>query len=238
MEAHCEYGIKCNPLAQTQWLSSEMMELLKDDLILMPNWKWIVFAVALIMGFTMRPVLQYFLLKLKSLRSLRKDSTQFWRILILGKIEIPFSWLITGVLWLIIIDSVGFHPALGKYARIAVQIILSLNVMRLAYQAVEAFGDLLISFASRSENSLNSQLAPFATKTLKVLVVTLGVLVILQNLGIDVTALLAGVGIAGMALAFAAKDTVENVFGSLTIIFDGPFKIGDYIKINDTRRHS
>lgn len=221
-------------LAQTQWLSAEMLELLKEDIVLMANWKWIVLAASLFLGLTFRPLIQYLIQKIKKIRSLGEDSTQFWKILILGKIEAPLSWILTGIIWLIIIDATGFHPVILRYSKITVQILLSLNFMRLAYQAVEAFGDLLVHFASKSENSLNHQLAPFATKSLKVLVVTLGVLVILQNLGIDVTALLAGVGIAGMALAFAAKDTVENVFGSLTIIFDGPFKIGDYVKVNDT----
>jgi len=221
-------------LAQTQWISTEMIELLKEDVVMMPTWKWIVLAAATFLGFTLRPLIQFLILKIKKIRSLDEDSTQFWKILVLGKIETPLSWLLVGLIWLIVIDSTGFHPVLARYLKISAQILLSLNFMRLAYQAVEAFGDLLVHFAAKSENSLNHQLAPFATKTLKVLVVTLGVLVILQNLGIDVTALLAGVGIAGMALAFAAKDTVENVFGSLTIIFDGPFKIGDYVKVNDT----
>ena len=50
----------------------------------------------------------------------------------------------------------------------------------------------------------------------------------------NVTALLAGLGIGGVALAFAAQDTVANVFGTITILLDTPFKLGDKIKIGDT----
>jgi MscS family membrane protein len=85
-----------------------------------------------------------------------------------------------------------------------------------------------------TESDLDDQLAPFLSKTLKVLVVVVGALVLLQNLGINVTALLAGLGIGGMALAFAAQDTVANVFGTITILLDRPFKLGDWIKVGET----
>ena len=55
----------------------------------------------------------------------------------------------------------------------------------------------------------------------------------LQNFGVNVTALLAGLGIGGVALAFAAQDTVANVFGTITILLDSPFKLGDRVKILD-----
>ena len=54
--------------------------------------------------------------------------------------------------------------------------------------------------------------------------------------GIDVTPLLASAGVAGLAVAFAAKDTIGNFFGGISIFFDKPFKTGDYVIINETYR--
>ena len=60
----------------------------------------------------------------------------------------------------------------------------------------------------------------------------IGIIVALNNAGYDVMALIAGLGIGGLALAMAAKDTVANVFGGFTIFTDRPFSMGDRIVIS------
>jgi MscS family membrane protein len=61
--------------------------------------------------------------------------------------------------------------------------------------------------------------------------VVLGVLLTIQSLGYDVKALLAGLGIGGLAFALAAQDTIANIFGALVVAVDQPFKIGETVKI-------
>lgn len=100
--------------------------------------------------------------------------------------------------------------------------------------AVEAAGLSLEDHVRNSNNTLDAQLAPFATKVLKIVVITFGILLSLQSLGFNVAAVLAGLGIGSLALALAAQDTAANLFGSITIILDRPFKVGDYIKVGDT----
>jgi len=58
-------------------------------------------------------------------------------------------------------------------------------------------------------------------------------LTIIQELGVNVFSLVAGLGVGGLAIALAAKDTAANFFGSLMILFDRPFKKGDWIKVED-----
>jgi len=89
-------------------------------------------------------------------------------------------------------------------------------------------------WAAKTETTLDDQLAPFATKTLKVLAIVLGILIALQNFGFNVMSLLAGLGLGGLALALAAQDTAANLFGSITILFDSPFKVGDHVRVGDT----
>jgi MscS family membrane protein len=72
---------------------------------------------------------------------------------------------------------------------------------------------------------------PWIKKTLVSLFVVLGVLMVVQSLGFDVKALLAGLGIGGLAFALAAQDTLANVFGSVVVAIDQPFKIGEAVKI-------
>jgi MscS family membrane protein len=74
---------------------------------------------------------------------------------------------------------------------------------------------------------------PVGRKIVKVLVVAIGLVAVLNELGFKVASLLAGVGIGGIALALAAQKTVENVFGSVSIGVDQPFRVGDFVKIED-----
>ena len=84
-------------------------------------------------------------------------------------------------------------------------------------------GDLHLD--ERSDSSMVSQFGPILQKTLRSLVWTLGIITGLTNAGYDVGALLAGVGIGGLALAMAAKDFVANIFGGITIFVDKPFTL-------------
>jgi MscS family membrane protein len=74
---------------------------------------------------------------------------------------------------------------------------------------------------------------PVFNKFIKVTVFILGFLLIIQEWGINIGALITGLGIGGVAVALAAKDTVANFFGSLMILLDTPFKIGDWIQTSN-----
>ena len=72
---------------------------------------------------------------------------------------------------------------------------------------------------------------PLIKKTLFVFSVIFGALVIAQSQGLPVQSFLAGLGIGGLAFALAAQDTIANMFGSLVVVLDQPFKVGDTVKI-------
>lgn len=82
-----------------------------------------------------------------------------------------------------------------------------------------------------SAGLIDFQLAPIVRDLLKVLVLVTALLLIVQVWGYDATALLAGVGIGGLAVAFAAQDAIANVLASIVIHTDRPFKVGDWVQI-------
>ncbi len=89
------------------------------------------------------------------------------------------------------------------------------------------------------EISLQRQLGvaafmPWIKKTLATIFVAFGVLMIIQSFGYDVKAILAGLGLGGLAFALAAQDTLANVFGSVVVAIDQPFKIGEAVKIGSS----
>jgi MscS family membrane protein len=92
---------------------------------------------------------------------------------------------------------------------------------------VQRRGDLT---ATAGVQRLDNQFLPFARDLLKVFVVVIGVLIALgQVFGVNVTALVGGLGIGGLAVAFAAKESLENLLASFTIFLDRPFGVGDLV---------
>ncbi len=80
---------------------------------------------------------------------------------------------------------------------------------------------------------MSKDIENFIVKTLRVIVIALGLMTFLQAWGINVSAFIASLGLGGLAFALAAKDTAANLFGSLVLFTDRPFKIGDWVQTDD-----
>ncbi|MBL9204243.1 MAG: mechanosensitive ion channel family protein [Opitutaceae bacterium] len=98
---------------------------------------------------------------------------------------------------------------------------------------LRAFNTLLVHVQEvATERQLGiAAFMPWIRKTLVVVFVIFGVLMVAQSLGADVKAFLAGLGIGGLAFALAAQDTLANLFGSVVVAVDQPFKIGEFVRI-------
>lgn len=113
-----------------------------------------------------------------------------------------------------------------------VNLLLILTASWLLVRLLDALcKEYLAPLADKSENDLDDQLLPLVRKGTKTIIWSVGIIVGLNNMGYDVGALIAGLGIGGLALAMAAKDTVSNFFGGITIFTDRPFSVGDRIRI-------
>ena len=92
----------------------------------------------------------------------------------------------------------------------------------------------LKKWAASTDSTIDDVLAPLVGKTLRVFIVIIGGILIIQNLtGVEIGPLLASLGIGGIAVALAAKDSIANFFGTLTIFFDKPFQVGERIMIDN-----
>lgn len=77
-------------------------------------------------------------------------------------------------------------------------------------------------------------LIPLVSRAVKLFILALGLVFIAESLNLPITSLVAGVSLAGAAVAIAAKGTLENIFGTFTVILDKPFRVGDWVKIEQT----
>ncbi|HCK17910.1 MAG TPA: mechanosensitive ion channel family protein [Thalassospira sp.] len=112
----------------------------------------------------------------------------------------------------------------------AISIAAGFCVFWALFRAVEPLGVSLNRLVGRFGAGLGDDLRQFFIRGVKTLIVVIGGVIILENWGIDVSAFLGGLGLAGMAVALAAKDSVANIFGGLTIFADNLYKRGDWIE--------
>ncbi len=117
--------------------------------------------------------------------------------------------------------------------RVAIRVMAALAAVVLLYRIVDLGADIFAKRAERTETKLDDQVVPLVRKTLKVFVIAIGVIFVLQNLDVDVGSLLAGASIGGLAFTLAAKDTVANFFGSVSIFADQPFQVGNWVVIDE-----
>ncbi|MDP3917049.1 MAG: mechanosensitive ion channel family protein [Nanoarchaeota archaeon] len=117
------------------------------------------------------------------------------------------------------------------------KIIISLMVLVVAIFAAKIINVFTDSwgrkFAAKTHSTLDDDLLPLIHKAVNIIVFILAIIIILENWDIDVSGLLAGAGIAGLALAFAVKDSLANIFGGISIILDKTFRVNDIIKMED-----
>lgn len=114
----------------------------------------------------------------------------------------------------------------------SLHIILAILIGWLAVRLFEAFYEsILLPWSEKTENDLDDQLMPILRKGIRMVIWSMAIVIGLNNAGYNVGAILAGLGIGGLALAMAAKDTVSNIFGGFTIFADQPFRINDRVKI-------
>lgn len=114
-----------------------------------------------------------------------------------------------------------------------VAITMTLAISWTAICLVEAPKAWMINHASKTPNKLDDMLAPIVSKSLTATIVVLTIVQIAQILsGKEITSILAGLGIGGLAFALAAQDTIKNLFGSMVLLADRPFEVGDRITVD------
>ncbi len=124
-------------------------------------------------------------------------------------------------------------PDADDFIRHVIRSIVAFSIVWAIYRAAAVLSSILESLARRTETSLDDYMMPIVQKTIRTLVVALGVVILVQEWGYDVGGLIAGLGLGGLAFALAAKDTVANFFGCMMILIDKPFVVGDWIKTNN-----
>lgn len=161
----------------------------------------------------------------------------------------PLTWFIyiSGLYW----AALMLHPTndslpMKDILQATVETLLAIVVTWAAFVVTDvlttALRDWMINNAKKNaektgekyEEPLLTQFLPLFKRALKVALALIAVIVVIQNRGYSVTSLVAGLGITGLAIGFAAKDSIANIFGSVAVMIDSVYKIGDWIIVSKT----
>lgn len=192
-------------------------------------WKWLGVLLFAILSFLFYVILNKLVINY-SFRILKRVNKGKKLQYFIERVSKPLTFLI------IVSLLKSFFPYLQLPLKLANNINLVVRVLQpilatvIAYRLTDLIGDIFEGYAEKTKSTVDDQLVPLVRKTIKIIVVIIGIFYVVNSLGIDYTPLLAGASVGGLALALAAQDTMKNFFGSITIFTDKPFDVGDWIK--------
>lgn len=134
----------------------------------------------------------------------------------------------------IAISRLEFDPKVLNFISKAYQFLTVINITWFVVRFVSSLiEEYLVPMANDpNHKNLDNTLIPIIKRVILGIIWGLGVIMALRNAGVDVGAMIAGLGIGGLAFALAAQDTIKNIFGGVTIFSDRPFRLGDRIVVD------
>lgn len=131
--------------------------------------------------------------------------------------------------------SIAMPPEVAGFVQTLLRFLVMLAAGWIVFNLVDLIDIAIMRRVAHNQSKLAAQLAPLIRKAFRIFVVIIFFLLIAQNVfGVNITAWLAGLGIAGLAISLASQDSVRNLFGSITVMLDKPFAVGDRISFSGT----
>lgn len=147
----------------------------------------------------------------------------------------PLALIVVVLLWYVAVALMVLPTEplnLRLYVFQGLKAAVAAAVTWLVFRVIDVLARALGRASAHTDTKLDDQIVPLARKTAKVVLGLTAAVMIVQNLGYSVTSVLASLGVGGLALALAAKDTVSNFFGSIVVFTDQPFQVGDWVEFD------
>ena len=204
---------------------------LYESVIGIEVWQFLGFAVLL----AIIVLLRYAVLRLvwyALRRRIDPERHEFWARE-QKRVERPVLLLVGALTILIGFPVLDFDQDVEKVVDTFASLASALAATLLGLRLVDVAADYWADLAEETDSKLDDQLVPLARTSGKIFVAVIGAAFVLQNLNVNITSLIAGLGIGGIAVALAARDSIRNLIGGATILADKPFQVGDWVVIGD-----
>ncbi len=212
-------------------IRSKMPAGLRRPLLGLEGWQWLGVLLVILVGMIVGRVAGAFATTAID-RGLRRRAKGIDHVLLARAVQ-PAVVLVTVLVWGFGAVWIGLPVEVLRIYISAVEVVAVAAFVLTAYRLVDVVSAVLERRAAATETRFDDLLVPLVRKSLKVFTVAVGLVMILQSLQVEVAGLLAGLGLGGLAFALAAQDTVSNLFGSVTVLLDRPFQVGDWVVVGD-----
>ena len=219
------------PMTTSEWVRSVVPQRTQGRGFLLEAYQWIGLLVLIAAAVVLGRVIKMFLRPL--IRKLTRFKDVALKDELLRAFYRPFGWLLRTLLFMAGIEALDLPADAHLVLSVAAGLFLSVVGTWTAYCLVDVVCWPMQVKAERNEGKLDVMLVPLLRRTLKLVVVLVGVVFAISRITGDTYHVLAGLSIGSIAVGFAAKTSIENLFGTFTVLLDRIFKIGDMIKFAD-----
>ncbi|NOG53556.1 MAG: mechanosensitive ion channel family protein [Planctomycetes bacterium] len=226
------FGIDERDLSTALWLRGQFPRTMREQSFAgLEYWQWCSLLVLIFAGILLDHLVRR-ILALASMYYIRRKGASASNETLQRTVR-PFGLLAAGLLWLGLLYLLGLPAFALKVLLIAIRLIVMVAGVWSSSRLVDLICEALASKAERTATKFDDVLIPLLRRTLKIFIIVFGLIYIANAFEIEILPLLTGLGIGGAAIAFASKDTIENFFGSVAVIADRPFEVGDWVVIGD-----
>lgn len=223
--------VDARSIAPGEWLRSQVPEGWREKAIWLEHWQWLFLGALVLASLLMHVFARLFLaivlrVRFKVVGTRLSETTRSGLMRSLG-------WMLAATLAVLSLRYLNLPDVLGAPLVLAARIMQFATGMWMLFAIWDAVMEAVSNRATQYVQRADAVLIPIASKFGKFVIFAAIAVLFASSLGLNLAGLIAGVGIGGLVLALAAKDSVENVFGSLTILLDMPFGIGDWVRIGE-----
>lgn len=193
-------------------------------------WQWLALVLLLVVGWLVSRWIAF--VAVRMLRAVASRTEARWDDELVRALDGPLALVLWGLLLAAGSPWVGLPPGAQGIAAQLWQAISLFGLGWLLFRLVDGTVAYLRQTAG-DVNPVGVSFLPIASKVIKVLVFAFVGLAILDVVGFNVLAILTGLGLGGLAIAFAAQRTLENLFGAAAIAGDRPFTVGQFVTVGD-----
>jgi MscS family membrane protein len=207
------------------------VEILRTPVLGRPLWQYAATALWIVLAFVVAQIVNFVMTRWVKRLTAKTETDlddKFLEIL-----QRPVKFAVVLVMLRMGLQVFDWPQLLEKW--VTIMFVIAMAVIGI--YVVMRFLDLLLDASKgrlfTGDPKLAGMMVPIMSRTLKVFVIVTGVLSAAQYLGFPITSVIAGLGVGGIAVALAAQSTLANIFGSVTILVDRPFRVGDLVKIQE-----
>jgi MscS family membrane protein len=216
------------------WMRKQFPQSWRTTHFLLPSYQWLLLLVLIPLGFVVDWVTRVVLTSIGdlALRRLdpdfdeeRKSTDRVWR---------PVGRLAHAALWVFGARLIELSPTLTSVLLTVLMIVTIVAAVLALFAVLDLVKDYMQRKAKRTNRRFDDLFLPLANTTAKIAVGILGVIATIAVFNKQLpAALLGGLGIGGIAIALASQETLSNFLGSVTLLFDRPFEVGDRVIVDN-----